>query len=179
MNREAKKSLVSQWTCYFSSANHHSFIFQCLILHVYWSVNNTRNFCVHLYNFSFLNIYVHDKRNKGGEEKEQDLGASVQETVWTVMSCRHIEVYFHFYWLWWAALCYIGLYWAVLVCIWLHWAVLDCTWLFWNVVDCTGLHWTVLGYTGRWRAVLGCGRMFWAVLGCTGLYWTVLGCTKL
>ena len=79
-----KKSLVCQWTCYFSSANHHSFIFQCLILHVYWSVNNTRNFCVHLYNFSFLNIYVHDKRNKGGEEKEQDLGASVQETVWTV-----------------------------------------------------------------------------------------------
>ena len=57
----------------------------------------------------------------------QDQGASVQKTVWTVMSCRYMEVYFHFYWLWWAALCYIGLYWAVLVCIWLHWAVLGCS----------------------------------------------------
>ena len=56
--------------------------------------------------------------------KKQDQGASVQKTVWTVKRCIYMEVYFHFYWLWWAVVDCTVLYWAVLGCIGLYLAAL-------------------------------------------------------
>ena len=77
---------------------------------------------------------------------EQDQGASVQKTVWTVYRCIHD-----------------GILSPVLV-------VVDCTGLYWAVLGYTGLYWAVLGFTGLYWAVLGCTGLYWAVLGCTGLY---------
>ena len=101
---------------------------------------------------------------------EQDQGASLQETVWTVKRCINggilslLLVVVGCSGLHWATFGCTGLYWALLVCIGLHLAVLDSTWLFWNAVHCIGMYWTALGRTGLYSAELGCCVLKPAVL---------------
>ena len=81
------------------------------------------------------------KRREYTITKEQDQGASVQKTVWTLDSEEmyiHEGTYFNFY----------GLWWAVVDCTVLYWAVLGCTGLYWSVFGCTGLYWAPLGCSG-------------------------------
>ena len=89
---------------------------------------------------------------------QQDQGASVQKTVWTVKRCIYMEVYFHFYWLWWALV---------------DWALQGCSGLYWAVLGSTGLYWAVLSCTGLWLAVVDCNEVHWAILGGVNSYFSV------
>ena len=65
---------------------------------------------------------------------EQDQGASLQETVWTVKRCINGGI--------------LSLLMVVVGCSRLPCAILGCTGLFWAVLGCSGLYWAVLGSSG-------------------------------